>query len=229
MTAAEAPRVLLGLDPAWVSGTILVVAYVVIMTERLNRAVVAGVGACLMVLLGALTQEQAMAGIDLNTIALLAGMMLIVGVTKRTGLFQYIAIRCAQITRGSPAATMALLAVATAAFSAFLDNVTTVLLVVPVTLAVTKQLEVPPFPFLFAQVFASNLGGTSTLIGDPPNILIGSAVDLTFNDFVLNTGPAVLVTVGVTGVIGHLIWGRRMSASLEVRERVLALNAPSEV
>ena len=222
---APVPVTILGLDPAWVSGTSLIVAYVVIMTERVNRAVVAGIGACLMILLRVLTQEAAMDGIDLNTIALLTGMMLIVGVTKRTGLFQYIAIRCAQVTGGSPAATLALLALATAVFSAFLDNVTTVLLVVPVTLAVTKQLEVPPFPFLFAQVFASNLGGTATLIGDPPNILIGSAADLTFNDFVLNTGLPVILGVAVTGLIGHVVWGRRLSASAEVRRRVLELDA----
>jgi len=222
---AVVPRAILGLDPAWVSGTILVFAYVVIMTERVNRAVVAGIGACLMVLLRVLTQDEALAGIDLNTIALLTGMMLIVGVTKRTGLFQYIAIRCVQVTGGSPAATLALLALVTAVFSALLDNVTTVLLVVPVTLAVTKQLEVPPFPFLFAQVFASNIGGTATLIGDPPNILIGSAAGLTFNDFVLNTGFPVLIAVGVTGLIGHVIWGRRLSAGPDVRQRVLALDA----
>jgi Na+/H+ antiporter NhaD/arsenite permease-like protein len=220
---------ILGLDPAWVSGTILVIAYAVIMTEKLNRAVVAGVGACLMVLVGVLTQDEAIAGIDLNTIGLLTGMMLIVGVTKKTGLFQYIAIRCAQVTGGSPAATLGLLALATAVFSALLDNVTTVLLVVPVTLAVTKQLEVPPFPFLFAQVFASNLGGTSTLIGDPPNILIGSAADLTFNDFVLNTGIPVVIAIGVTGLIGHFVWARRMSATQAVRERVLALNARESI
>jgi Na+/H+ antiporter NhaD/arsenite permease-like protein len=219
------PQVVLGLDPAWVSGIILVASYAAIMTEKLNRALVAGIGACLMVLLGVLTQEEAMAGIDLNTIALLTGMMLIVGVTKRSGLFQYVAIRCAQVTGGSPAATLALLALATALFSALLDNVTTVLLVVPVTLAVTKQLEVPPFPFLFAQVFASNIGGTATLIGDPPNILIGSAAGLTFDDFVVSNGLPVLAAVAATGLIGHLVWGRRMDASADVRARVRALDA----
>ncbi len=223
------PDVVLGLDPAWVSGTILVASYAAIMTEKLNRAVVAGIGACLMVLLGVLTQEEAMAGIDLNTIALLTGMMLIVGVTKRSGLFQYVAVRSAQVTGGSPAATLALLALATAVFSALLDNVTTVLLVVPVTLAVTRQLEVPAFPFLFAQVFASNIGGTATLIGDPPNILIGSAAGLTFDDFVVYNGLPILASVAVTGLAGHLIWGRRMTASGDVRDRVRALDARASI
>jgi Na+/H+ antiporter NhaD/arsenite permease-like protein len=225
----SAPEVVLGLDRAWVSAVILVAAYVVIMTEKLNRALVAGIGACLMVLLGVLTQEEAMAGIDLNTIALLTGMMLIVGVARQTGLFQYVAVRCAQATGGSPAATLALLALATALFSALLDNVTTVLLVVPVTLAVTRQLETPAFPFLFAQVFASNIGGTATLIGDPPNILIGSAAHLAFNDFVLYNGLPVLASVAVTGLVGHLVWGRRMSAGREVRDRVMALDARASI
>jgi Na+/H+ antiporter NhaD/arsenite permease-like protein len=134
-----------------------------------------------------------------------------------------------QLTRGNPGATLAVLALATAAFSALLDNVTTVLLVVPVTLAVTAQLEVPAFPFLFAQVFASNVGGASTLIGDPPNILIGSAADLDFNAFVVNLGLPVLGAVVLTGFVGHLIWGRRLVAGANMRERVAALNARAAI
>jgi len=219
------PTAHFGLDPAWTAGTILVVAYAAIMSERVNRALVAGIGACLIILLGVLDQEQAMAAIDLNTIALLLGMMLIVGISRRSGLFQYVAIRSVQLTGGRPAATMALLALATATFSAFLDNVTTVLLVAPVTLALTAELGVPAFPFLFAQVFASNLGGTTTLIGDPPNILIGSAANLSFNEFVVNLFPAIAVGVVVTGLVGHLIWGRRLRAEPERRAAVLARHA----
>jgi Na+/H+ antiporter NhaD/arsenite permease-like protein len=177
-----------------------------------------------MISLGLLTQEQAVAGIDFNTLALLTGMMLIVAITRRCGIFQYVAIVAAQATRASPAGVLALLAVVTAVFSAFLDNVTTVLLVAPVTLVICRELKVPPYPYLFSEIFASNIGGTATLIGDPPNIIIGSAAHLSFMDFVLELAPVCLAVLALHCLAVHLIWGRKLVADAGSRARVMALD-----
>jgi Na+/H+ antiporter NhaD/arsenite permease-like protein len=213
-----------GLHPIWVASAILLVTYVVIMSERLNRAIVAGVGACLMIATGVLDQEAAIAGVDFNTIMLLAGMMIIVGVSRRSGMFQYVAIWTAKRAQGRPAGILFGLSIATAVMSSLLDNVTTVLLVVPVTLAIAKELRVPAYPFLLAEVLASNIGGTATLIGDPPNILIGSQVGLTFNQFVVNLAPVVAVILIVAAALLHIQWGRGMTTDEEHRLRVLAMN-----
>jgi Na+/H+ antiporter NhaD/arsenite permease-like protein len=220
----ESPHLLFGLNPLWVATALLVIAYVAIIADRVNRALVVGIGACLVIVTGVLSQDEAIRGVDWNTIMLLAGMMLIVGIAGRTGLFEYVAIHAVKLVRARPAAILALLAIITALFSALLDNVTTVLLVAPVTLAITRQLEVDPWPYLFAEIMASNVGGTATLVGDPPNIMIGSAVGFTFNDFLFNLGPVVLIIVLVHGAIGHLVWGRRLRASDEARARVLAMD-----
>src|SRR5262249_57317009 len=163
-----------GLNPLWISTALLIITYTAIMTEKLNRAIVALVGAGLMISLGIVNQQQAIAGIDFNTLALLTGMMLIVAIARRSGIFQYVAIVSAKAVRASPAGILLLLAVVTALLSALLDNVTTVLLIAPVTLVICRELNVTAYPFLFTEIFASNIGGTATLIGDPPNILIGS-------------------------------------------------------
>ncbi len=218
------PSVVFGWDPLWVSSAILVATYAIIMTERLNRAVVALSGAALMVFSGVLDQDQAVEGQDFNTLALLIGMMLLVAISRRSGIFQYVAIRSAKLARGSPWAILALLSLVTAVVSALLDNVTTVLLIAPVTLIVTSELRVPPYPFLFTEILASNIGGTATLIGDPPNILIGSAVGLTFNDFVVNLAPIIVVILAVQMLVNHLIWGRHMRAAPEARARIMAMN-----
>jgi Na+/H+ antiporter NhaD/arsenite permease-like protein len=220
----ESPHLLFGLNPLWVATALLVIAYIAIIADKVNRALVVGIGACLVIVTGVLSQDEAIRGVDWNTIMLLAGMMLIVGVAGRTGLFEYVAIHAVKLARARPAAILALLAIITALFSALLDNVTTVLLVAPVTLAITRQLEVDPWPYLFAEIMASNVGGTATLVGDPPNIMIGSAVGFTFNDFLFNLGPVVLIIVAVHGAIGHLVWGRRLRASDEARARVLAMD-----
>ncbi|MGH6882773.1 MAG: SLC13 family permease, partial [Hypericibacter sp.] len=151
-----------GLDPLWLSTAILILSYAAIMTERANRAIVALLGAGVVILSGVLDQDQAIAGIDFNTIALLTGMMLLVAICKRSGMFQYVAVWSAKVARGSPWLMMALLTLVTALVSALLDNVTTVLLMAPVTLVITAQLKVPPYPFLFTEIFASNIGGTAT-------------------------------------------------------------------
>jgi Na+/H+ antiporter NhaD/arsenite permease-like protein len=204
---------------------LFVVSYGVIMTERVNRAVVVILAAGIAIALGFLTQTEAVSAIDFNTLALLIGTMIIVGITKKSGMFGYLAIRAAQIMRASPAGILAALALITAVISAFLPNATTVLFIVPVTLVITTELGVPPYPFLFAEIFASNIGGTATLIGDPPNILIGSAAHLSFDDFLLALGPAVLVVFAVQLILVHLIWGRSLRAERQDRARVMAMNA----
>src|SRR5262249_45400355 len=157
-----------------VSTIILCITYAAIVWDKLNRAIVALIGASVMVAGGALDQNEALKAIDGNPLGLLTGMMTLVSVSRRSGMFEYLAIWSAQRAKASPAGILLLLQLTTAVVSALLDNVTTVLLVVPVTLAITRELDVPPYPFLFAEVFASNIGGTATLIGDPPNILIGA-------------------------------------------------------
>ena len=165
-----------GFDPKIVSTVILVVSYLILFTEKLNRAVVALLGAVVMIFAGVLTQDGAIAGIDFNTLALLIGMMIIVGIAEKSGMFQYVAVWSAKKVRASPRGLLIVLAAVTAVFSALLDNVTTVLLVAPVTFQITRKLKINPYPYLILEIFASNIGGTATLIGDPPNILIGSAL-----------------------------------------------------
>lgn len=210
-------EVLFGWDPLIVSTVILVVSYFFIMTERINRAIVALLGAMLMIFFGVMNQHLAIQGIDFNTIFLLIGMMAIVSITKKTGIFQYVAIISAKMVRANPRYLLISLSVVTAVFSALLDNVTTVMLVVPITLLLTEQLKVNPYPFLFSQIFASNIGGMATLIGDPPNILIGSAVGLSFMDFVYNVGPISVIIMIIMIVFFDLLWGRKMQASLKDR------------
>jgi Na+/H+ antiporter NhaD/arsenite permease-like protein len=224
MEVAATGHVLFGLDPLWVSTALLIVTYATIMTEKLNRAIVALVGAGLMISLGILNQEQAVEGIDFNTLALLTGMMLIVAIARRSGIFQYVAIVSAKAARASPAGILAMLAIVTGLLSALLDNVTTVLLIAPVTLVICRELNVKPYPFLFAEIFASNIGGTATLIGDPPNIIIGSAANLAFMDFVYALTPVVIVILLVNCLAIHLIWGRSMTATAGAKARVMALD-----
>ena len=223
MNAQTASQVYFGLSPMWLSTCLLAITYALIMTEKVNRSIIALIGAALMVVSGVLTQEEAIKGVDWNTIGLLTGMMILVSISRRSGMFEYVAVWSAKTAKAHPAGILLLLQIATAVISAFLDNVTTVLLIVPVTLAITKALEVPPYPFLFAEVFASNIGGTATLIGDPPNIIIGSQVGLTFNDFVYHLTPVIIVVQIVQALIIHLVWGRQLKATAAAEARVMAM------
>jgi Na+/H+ antiporter NhaD/arsenite permease-like protein len=220
----QAHHVVFGLDPLWLAVSILLVVYGVIMMEKFNRAVLALLGAGLMVLCGVITQKQAIAGVDFNTIGLLTGMMIIVAISQKTGMFQYVAIRAAKSVKGEPWGVLMMLAVVTAVFSAFLDNVTTVLLIAPVTLLITDALGVRPYPYLFAQILASNIGGTATLIGDPPNIMIGSAAHLSFTDFLLHLAPIIPVIFIVTMAAIWWMFGRDLSASEEKRQLLMRFN-----
>src|SRR5579872_4520345 len=225
MTDPFAPRLAFGFDPMWVSVTILAVTYAAIIAGRLNRAVVALVGASIMVIIGVLDQDEAVKGIDWDTIGLLTGMMILVSISRRSGLFQCLAIWSAQRVKANPAGILLTLQLVTAILSAVLNNVSTVLLVVPVTLVIAEELDLPPFPFLFAEIFAANIGGTATLIGDPPNIMIGSQAGFDFNAFIVNVGPAALLVMAVQAIMVHLTWGRGMRASPESRALVMGMNA----
>ena len=215
--------VVFGLDPMWVSTCLLAATYGVIISEKVNRSIVALVGAGLMILVGVLDQVEAIKGIDWNTIGLLTGMMILVSISRRSGMFQYVAIWSAKLANAHPAGILLLLQITTAVVSAFLDNVTTVLLIVPVTLAICKELDVPPYPYLFAEVFASNIGGTATLIGDPPNILIGSQVGLDFNAFIVHLTPVILIVMAAQALVVHAVWGRELKATPEREARVRAM------
>jgi len=187
--------------PAAIAITVFVIAYALIASDRINKTLVALCGAGIVLALGIIDAEHAFfsheTGIDWNVIFLLFGMMIIVGVLRQTGVFEYIAIWSAKRANGSPLRIMILLVLVTAFASALLDNVTTVLLVAPVTLLVCDRLAINPVPFLIAEVLASNIGGASTLVGDPPNIIIASRAGLTFNDFLVHMLPIVLVVMVV--------------------------------
>ncbi|MDG4582829.1 MAG: ArsB/NhaD family transporter [Candidatus Competibacter sp.] len=218
---AATASVLFGLNPMWVAAILFALTYVVVMTERVNRAIVALLAAGLMIVLGILNQEAAIRGIDFNTIGLLIGMMVIVAVTRQSGVFQYMAIWAAKKVDAQPWGILVMIALVTAVTSALLDNVTTVLLVAPVTLLITEELKVKPYPYLFGMIFSSNIGGTATLIGDPPNIMIGSATGLTFNDFAYNLVPVIVVIMAATLIPIYFIWGRHLRATPEDRQRVM--------
>ena len=229
MTTPFNPHVPFGLDPVWVSLTVLGVAYGFVIVGRVNRAIVALIGASVVVVIGALDQGEAIKGIDWDTIGLLTGIMILVAISRRSGLFEYIAIWSAQRVKASPAGILLMLQLATAVLSALLNNVSTVLLIVPVTLAIAEQLDVPPFPFLFGEVFAANIGGTATLIGDPPNILIGSQAGLDFDTFLCNVGPVAALVMAAQMTMVHVAWGRALRASPERRALVIGMNAPAMI
>ncbi|OGH66519.1 MAG: hypothetical protein A3B90_00755 [Candidatus Magasanikbacteria bacterium RIFCSPHIGHO2_02_FULL_41_13] len=203
---------------------IFVVTYAIIISEKLHRTIIALSGAVLMILLGILNQKVALEGVDFNTLGLLIGMMIVVGIAKQCGMFQYVAILAAKIGRGRPIPIFLLLGFIVAIFSAFLDNVTTVLLMVPVTFVVTHNLKVNPKPFLIAIILLSNIGGTATLIGDPPNILIGSAAGLSFNDFLLNLAPVVLVVTFVTLVLLYFWYRKELISTPEAQAAIMKFN-----
>ena len=208
---------------------IFAVALVAIATERVDRTKVALVGATLVLLTQTIDQEQAIEAIDFNTIGLLAGMMLMVKITEGTGVYNYLAIRAGQLSRGRPFAVVVSLATTTAVLSAFLDNLTTVLLMVPITFLLADALDIDPIPLVVIEIIVSNIGGTATLIGDPPNILIAGATDLSFMDFVVNLAPiAALAFVVVTGVL-YLLFRSRLQVEPEARDRVLTLDAQRSI
>ena len=218
-----------GIDAKIIATAIVIIAYVVLFTEKVNRAVVALLAATVMIFTGILTQDTALDGIDFNTLALLIGMMTIVGVSERSGIFQYVAIWSAKKVKANPRGLLIVLAIVTAVFSAFLDNVTTVLLIAPITFQITKKLGIPVYPFLLVEIFASNIGGTATLIGDPPNILIGSALNLSFMDFLNELTPVVVVSMIFLIATFDFFWGRRLVSTKKRREKVMSMDEKQEI
>ncbi|OUO37388.1 hypothetical protein B5F82_10190 [Megamonas hypermegale] len=215
---------------AYVAIAIFVIAYILIISEKIQRTVVGLTGAMLMIFAGILTQEQAIHHIDFNTIGLLAGMMIIVNITSETGLFNYLAIWSAKKVQANPIKLLLVLSALTAVCSAFLDNVTTVLLTVPVTFSITSQLKVPVQPFLVAQILSSNIGGTATLIGDPPNIMIGSAVpELDFMSFITNLGGICIVIFIITMAILITIYRKKLTTTPELQAKIMQMNEKKEL
>lgn len=207
---------------------IFVAAYVFIATEKVSRVLVALVGASLMVIIGA-TDDHGIffseeTGVDWNVIFLLLGMMIIVGILQQSGVFEFLAIWAAKRAKGRPFVIMVMLVVITAVLSAFLDNVTTVLLIAPVTLLICERLGISPVPFLIAEVMSSNIGGAATLIGDPPNIIIASRGGLTFNDFIVNMAPIVAVLLVVFVGLCWVLFRKQLRYNADRVERVMALN-----
>ena len=182
---------------AFAAGAIFLLTYVVIVSEKINRTVTALIGGLLMILLRVVSQEAAFHAIDLNVIFLLVGMMVIANIMAETGVFQWMAIRAVQLGKGRPVRIMIILALITAASSTLLNNVTVIVLIAPVAMFVAGSLGVSPIPFLISSVMASNIGGAATLVGDPPNILIGSAANIHFLEFLVNMAPPVLISLGV--------------------------------
>ena len=206
------------------------IALALIASEQLHRTKVALLGAAIVVLfVPGFGQETAVASIDFNTIGLLAGMMILVYLTQQTGIYDYIAIRAGQLSRGEPLRVVLSLACTTALLSAFLDNLTTILLVVPITFLLADALDVDPIPLIVIEVIASNIGGTATLIGDPPNIIIAGATGLSFNQFIVNLAPVAVVTfaVVVAGLYGY--YRSRLRIEEENRAHVMELDAGASI
>ncbi len=203
---------------------VFVLVYGIIITEKINKVAISLFGATLIIIIGILDFDSAVNYIEFNTIGLLVGMMIIVSVLSHTGIFEYLAIKTAKKVKGDPWKLLVILGILTAVASAFLDNVTVVLLVVPVTLVITETLAIDPRPFLVSQVVLSNIGGTATLIGDPPNVMIGGSTDLTFNDFLVNLGPIVIITMIVYVIIYKYIYKKGLTVSKENVELLLKID-----
>lgn len=209
--------------------SIFLIAYVFIIFEKLDRTLIAFIGASLMILTGIISQEHAFAHIDYNTIGLLIGMMIIVMVVKRTGLFEYMAIRAVKIAKGDPKILLIFLSIVTGILSAILDNVTTILLIIPITFDIAKDLRISPVPFIIAEIFASNVGGTATMVGDPPNIMIGSSVGLKFIDFIKINATIAIPLLFLTTFIFALIYKPMLTTTEEAKEKVLRMDEKSAI
>jgi len=192
--------------------------------EKMNKAIAVILGASLYLVFHFIPFHEAVEHIDLNVIFLLIGMMMIVKITEQSGVFEYIAIKSAKVVKANPILFLGVLFLITAVFSALLDNVTTVLLISPVTLLLATQMEVPALPFIITEIIASNIGGTATLIGDPPNIMIGSAAGLSFMDFIVNVAPAIVLISVVTMFLMIIIFRKKLVVSEISRNRILSMD-----
>ena len=217
------------MDQTTIAVIIFVAAYALIISEKVHRTIVGLAGAMLMILFGIISQETAIHHIDFNTLGLLIGMMTIVNITSETGLFNFLAIWAAKKVKAKPVPLLVALSALTAVCSALLDNVTTVLLTVPVTFSITKQLKVDVKPFLIAQILSSNIGGTATLIGDPPNIMIASAVGLTFMDFIYNLTAVSIIVFIITVPIIIMLYKSHLVTTPDLQAQVMKLDENSQI
>ncbi len=212
----------------WVATAIFILVYGLIVTEKIHKTILAIVGAATMIILRIVTQEDAFhnieLGVDWNVIFLLISMMIIINIMKPTGVFEYIAIKSAKIAKGKPFAIMAIFSTVTAVVSAFLDNVTTVLLIAPVTMLICQALELDVVPFLLTEAIASNIGGTATLIGDPPNIMIASKAQLDFMAFIYHLTPVIIICLIVYVITLKFVFGRKLKVKDELRQRIMEMN-----
>lgn len=200
---------------------IFLIIYIIMTFEFFNKTITVLLGGAIFIILGFIRQEKAFEHIDWNVIFLLISMMIIVGITKNTGLFQFVAIKAAKLAKGEPIIILILLSLITALFSAFLDNVTTVLILTPVCILIAVELGISPIPFVVSIAIASNIGGTATLIGDPPNIMIGSSAGLKFNDFIVNLSPIILVMLFVFCFLFYFIFRKKLAVTVERKARIM--------
>lgn len=212
----------------WTATIIFITAYAVIISEKIHKTIIAICGASLMLVLKILQQHEAFhveeLGVDWNVIFLLISMMILINLMKPTGVFEYIAIKSAKLAQGEPFRIMAIFAIVTALLSALLDNVTTVLLITPVTLLIADALDIDPVPYLLSCAFASNIGGTATLIGDPPNIMIASKAQLNFMDFIYHLTPVIVIIMTAYIFMIKLMWGRKLVTREELKQRIMLMN-----
>ncbi|MFW2365438.1 MAG: ArsB/NhaD family transporter [Desulforhopalus sp.] len=217
----------------WIATSIFLVSYAVIISEKIHKTKVALFGAAFTLISKVLLQHEAFheidLGVDWNVIFLLISMMIIINIMTKTGVFQYVAIKCAKIAKGEPFKIMMIFAVITAIGSAFLDNVTTVLLLGPVTLLIADQLEINPIPYLITEALASNIGGTATLIGDPPNIMIASKAGLNFMDFIVHLTPAIIIIFIIWMAVWKMLFGKRLYVREELKIRIMSLNENEQI
>jgi Na+/H+ antiporter NhaD/arsenite permease-like protein len=203
---------------------IFTLVMIAIISEKVNRSIAAMAGSLLMIIFNIISVESGLSHIDFNTIGVLIGMMIFVSVVKNSGLFEYIAILSAKKSKGDPWKIMICFILITSILSAVLDNVTTVLLIGPMTIVITQILNINPTPFLITQILASNIGGTATLIGDPPNIMIGSAANLSFTDFVSNLGPVVIIILLFTIICFRFMFKKHLLVDDKFKEEILKLD-----
>lgn len=212
-------------NPQFILSIVIFVAvYALIIWDKFDRAVIAFSGAVIVVLSRIISQEDAFLSIDFNTIGLLISMMIIVMIMRRTGIFEYMAVKMVKASKAEPFRLLIFMCITTGGLSALLDNVTTILLILPITMSVTKDLHLNPIPFIIAEIFASNVGGTATLIGDPPNIMIGSATGLDFMQFLINDAVIALPMLLVTSFIFALIYRKMLVTTDDVKQKVLAID-----
>ncbi|MBG9786345.1 MULTISPECIES: ArsB/NhaD family transporter [Brevibacillus] len=209
---------------------IFLITYAFIISEKLHRTIVAMAGGLLMILTGIVTQEEGIHHIDFNTLGLLIGMMIIVSITAQTGVFTFVAIKAAKAVKGDPVKILIALSLITALASALLDNVTTVLLMVPITFSIARQLNVNPIPYLISEIICSNVGGAGTLIGDPPNIMIGSAVpELTFVAFLVHMAPVIAIILVVVIIYLLLVYRKGLKTTPELQQKLMLLDEKQEL